>query len=50
MWGALAEDRSATFDINASILAIRLRILFAFTTAPLRVISDMLHDSHNTLV
>ena len=32
MWGALAEDRSVTSDINASILAIRLRIFFAFMT------------------
>jgi hypothetical protein len=32
MWGALAEDRSVTFNINASILASRLRTLFAFMT------------------
>ena len=32
MWGALAEDRSVTFDINASILAMRLRTFFAFMT------------------
>jgi hypothetical protein len=32
MWGALADDRSVTFNINASILASRLRTLFAFMT------------------
>jgi hypothetical protein len=34
MWGA-SEYRSATSDINASILASRLRALFAFMTTPL---------------
>src|ERR1017187_2030888 len=34
MWGAF-EYRSATSDINASILASRLRALFAFMTTPL---------------
>jgi hypothetical protein len=34
-WGALAEYRSVTSDINASILASRLRALFAFMTTPL---------------
>jgi hypothetical protein len=35
--GALTEDRSVNFDINASILAIRLRILLDFMTAPVHV-------------
>jgi hypothetical protein len=35
MWGALAEYRSVTSDINASILASRLRALFVFMTTPL---------------
>src|ERR1022692_1429922 len=34
MWGAF-EYRSATSDINASILASRLRAFFAFMTTPL---------------
>src|ERR1035437_8758118 len=34
MWGALAEYRSVTSDINISILASRLRALFAFMTTP----------------
>src|SRR6202521_6447857 len=34
MRGALAEYRSVTSDINASILASRLRALFAFITTP----------------
>src|SRR5450759_5871684 len=34
MWGALAEYRSVTSDINISILASRLRALFAFMTPP----------------
>src|SRR5260370_35894200 len=41
MWGALVEDRSVTFDINASILAIRFRTLFAFmtTSSQLRLVN-----------
>src|ERR1035441_9606365 len=35
MWGALAEYRSVTSDINASILASRLRALFVFMTTPI---------------
>jgi hypothetical protein len=35
--GALTEDRSVNFDINASILAIRLRILLDFMTTPVHV-------------
>jgi hypothetical protein len=35
MWSALDEYRSVTPDINASILASRLRALFAFMTTPL---------------
>jgi hypothetical protein len=34
MWGAPSEDRSVTFNINDSILAIRLRTFFAFMTTP----------------
>jgi len=37
MWGTLAEDRSVTSDINASILPIRLRIFFAFMTTPVHI-------------
>jgi hypothetical protein len=37
MWGALADDRSFTSEINASILAIRLRTFFAFMTTPTHV-------------
>ena len=37
MWGALGEDRSVTSDINASILAMRLRTFFAFITTPVDV-------------
>jgi hypothetical protein len=36
MWGALSEYRSITSDINTSILASRLRALFAFMTTPFR--------------
>src|SRR3954447_21080950 len=36
-WGALCEDRSVTFDINASILAIRFRTFFDFMTTPVHV-------------
>jgi hypothetical protein len=41
MWGALAEDRSVTSDISASILAIRLRTFLAFMTTPVHVHSAM---------
>jgi hypothetical protein len=41
MWGALTEDRSVTSDINASILAMRLRTFFAFMTTPQRVVGDV---------
>jgi hypothetical protein len=34
---ALTEDRSVNFDINASILAIRLRVLLDFMTTPVHV-------------
>src|ERR1039458_9302349 len=37
MLGALPEYRSITSDINSSILANRLRALFAFITTPLVV-------------
>jgi hypothetical protein len=35
MWGAFAEHRSVSFVINTSILANRLKILFAFMTTPI---------------
>src|ERR1017187_5058871 len=48
MWGALAEYRSVTSDINASIFAMRLRIFFAFMTTPVHVHSADLrcHRAH----
>src|ERR1017187_1806146 len=39
MWGTLAEYRSVTSNIDASILASRLRALFAFMTTPLSHVS-----------